>query len=396
VVVAALSVTTTVSFGVLTYAFAVLLVPMQRELGWSRATLTGAFSLALLVSAITGLAVGRLLDRRSPRVLMTAGSAAAALLVAAWSRVDAVAELYLVFAGIGLAMAAVLYEPAFTVVSKWFTVRRHQALTALTLVAASASFIFSPLTERLVAAAGWREATATLAVVLAVVTVPLHGLVLRPAPAGPARPPPGGPAAPAAAVGAVLRTGPFRLLAGSFVAGAFTSTAMAVHLVPLLLDAGHPAAFAALAAGLVGISQLPGRLLFALLTGRSTGPRLPLAVFGLGAVALALLAVDQAPATVLVFALLFGLSNGSTTLLRATLVGDLYGTANYGAIGGALAATVNAMRAAAPFVAATLATLPGRYTTVLWVLAAANATAAWAGAATSRRVARTAGAAGRR
>ena len=58
-IVAALSVTETVSWGILYYAFAVFLVPMQRDLGYSAAQLTGAFSLALGVSAVAGIAVGR-------------------------------------------------------------------------------------------------------------------------------------------------------------------------------------------------------------------------------------------------------------------------------------------------------------------------------------------------
>src|SRR5918912_105543 len=97
-IVGSLSVTVTVAYGVLQYAFGVLLPSMQRDLGWSRTELTGAFSTALLVSAGAGLAVGPLLDRRSPRILMTTGAAAGALLVVGWSRVHTVAELYLVFA----------------------------------------------------------------------------------------------------------------------------------------------------------------------------------------------------------------------------------------------------------------------------------------------------------
>ena len=75
-IVGALSVTETVSYGILYYAFAAFLVPMQDGLGFSAAQLTGAFSLGILVSAVAGIGVGRYLDRRSPRGLMTAGSLA--------------------------------------------------------------------------------------------------------------------------------------------------------------------------------------------------------------------------------------------------------------------------------------------------------------------------------
>lgn len=386
-IVAALSVTESVSYGVLGYAFAVLLVPMQRELGWSRTTLTGAYSLALGISALTGLLVGRLLDRPggSPRALMTAGSALAALAVLGWSRVTTIAQLYLVFAIIGASMAAVLYEPAFTVITKWFATAagRRRALTALTLLAAPSSLIFSPLTQHLTTRLGWRGATAALAALLAAVTVPLHALVLRRPP--PAPTPPGtATARPPATPAVAWRTSNFWLLTGAFTLTAFTATAMVTLLVALLHDAGHPPAFAALAAGLVGIAQLPGRLLLGLLGSRLAGPRLPAAVFGLGALALAALAVDRSAIGVVAFALAYGMSNGMATLLRATLPGDLYGATTYGAVTGAIAGSVNASRAAAPFAAAALTLLPGGSTTLLWLLAAATTLAAAAGAAALR------------
>ena len=139
----ALSVTETVSYGILYYAFAAFLVPMERDLGYSTAQLTGAFSLGILVSAVAGIAVGRYLDRHSPRGLMTAGSVVGVVLVLAWSRVDGLIAFYVLWVGIGLVMAAVLYEAAFTVLAKHFPepVERRRAMTAMTLVAALASFI---------------------------------------------------------------------------------------------------------------------------------------------------------------------------------------------------------------------------------------------------------------
>ena len=115
---------------------------------------------------------------------MTAGSVAGVLLVLAWSRVDGLAAFYALWAGIGLVMATVLYEPAFVVLAKWFPAagQRRQALTALTLVAALASFIFLPLSQALIDAHGWRDALVILALILAAITIPIHALVLRPAP----------------------------------------------------------------------------------------------------------------------------------------------------------------------------------------------------------------------
>src|SRR5437764_4582467 len=70
-IVAVLAVTVTLSWGVLYYAFAVFLPSMQRSLGWSKTEPTGAFSIALAMSALAAYPVGRWLDRHSPRLLMT-------------------------------------------------------------------------------------------------------------------------------------------------------------------------------------------------------------------------------------------------------------------------------------------------------------------------------------
>ena len=103
--VGTLALTELVSWGILYYVFTVIQMPMQHELHWSRTAVTGAFALALLVAGITAVPVGRWLDRHGPRALMTLGSLLATLLVLALARVQTLPMFYLVWAGIGVAMA---------------------------------------------------------------------------------------------------------------------------------------------------------------------------------------------------------------------------------------------------------------------------------------------------
>ncbi|MDA0169082.1 MFS transporter [Solirubrobacter taibaiensis] len=364
-IVGALSITETVSWGILYYAFAAFLVPMQRDLDASAAQLTGAFSLALAVSAIAGVFVGRHLDRRSPRTLMTIGSIAGTGLVVAWSQVHGLMAFYALWFAIGLVMAAVLYEPAFTVLAKQFhdARERRRAMTAMTLVAALASFIFLPLSQALIDAYGWRDALVVLAVILAATTVPLHGLVLRPA-AAPTREP-----APSAPAGAVLRSSPFWLLSGAFVLAALATIAMTVFAIPFLLERGHSPAFAAFAVGLIGVSQIPGRILFARLHAE------PWNVFALIGLGVAVVVAFDSTAAVLIGLVLLGMGNGMATLSRATAIADLYGAAAYGTIASVAGGVNTAARAAGPFLAAVYATVVG-YTGLLWTLVALAAVAA--------------------
>jgi MFS family permease len=394
-IVAVLAVTETVSWGVLYYAFAVFLPSMQRSLGWSKTELTGAFSLALATSAVSALPVGRWLDRHSPRPLMTFGSLAGAFLVLAWSQVHDLLLFYLVWIGIGLAMACVLYEAAFTVVTKWFREQRRQALTSVTLVGGLASFVFSPLSNWLIDTQGWRQALITLAIILGVATVPLHALFLRPTPARevPEAPalvpgdPPAPPAEPAVAAAAAVGSSAFWNLTAAFVLSSFAISAVAVHLIPYLLEGGRSAAFAAFAAGLMGLMQVPGRVVFAgaakWLPGRYEAP----AVFLLQGAGLAMLAGTTTKPGVIAGVSVFGMGNGMATLVRATALADAYGSAFYGSIAGVTAACATGARAVAPVAATGAYVAFGGYKPLFWLLVAGSCAAAAAARQANRRLA---------
>ena len=364
VLVLTLALTETSSWGVLYYAFTVFVTPMQAELGWSRTALTGAYSLAQLVSGIAAIPVGRWLDRHGPRLLMTVGSCVATLLVLAWSRIDNLLLFYLLWAAIGATAAAVLYEPAFVVVANWFVRQRSRALTVLTFLAGFASVIYIPLAGRLVEAQGWRQALVTLAVILAIGTIPLHALVLRRRPEDLGLAPDGvrsrihltrdsGLRTPDSAersvpVGEALRGPVFRWLAAAFFLNAVGQVALHVHLVPYLRGRGYGTEFAATMAGLVGIMALPGRLIFTPLGDRIPRAYLTAFIFLLQALALAALLTVPSTAGIWIYVVLFGAGFGAVTPMRAALVAEFYGAAHYGSISGVLAFVITAARALGP------------------------------------------------
>ena len=129
--VVGLGVTTIVSSGISQYLFGVLVVPIQHDLHWSRATISGAFSLGLVVSALLGLVVGRLVDRYGARTLMSAGSILGAVTLFLLSRVTEVWQFYLPAAGcLGVAMALSLYPAPSVVLPHWFQGGRGPAAWA--------------------------------------------------------------------------------------------------------------------------------------------------------------------------------------------------------------------------------------------------------------------------
>ncbi len=359
--VGTLAITETVSWGILYYAFSVFITPMEQDLGWSRAELTGAFSLALLVAGFGAIPVGYWIDRHGSRLLMTVGSCTAVGLVVMWARIDDLRLFYAMWFAIGLTMAAILYEPAFAVVAKWFTRQRATALAIITFAAGFASTIFIPLSEWLLRTQGWRDAIMTLAILLAVITVPLHALVLRRHPhdlgleidgfnhsAGnkeqKAEPKP----ERSIPMGTALRQSTFWRLTAAFALAMLAATAIRVHFIPYLIDQGYDTGFAAFASGLIGAMQVVGRVIFAPLQSRLATRGLAAALFGLLGCAFLILILGQSNASILVFVVVFGAAIGAITLARPALIVETYGPEQYGRISSVMAMLLTWAATAAP------------------------------------------------
>jgi MFS family permease len=388
VLVGVLSLTETISYGILSYAFPVFLQPMERELGWSRVEMTGAFSLSLLVSGVAAIPIGRWVDRHGARALMSFGSLAAALLVLAWARVGSLPAFYAIWVALGFVQAAVLYEPAFAVIATWFVRHRGRALTVLTFLAGFASVIFLPLSSRLVETLGWRSALVALAGILVIGTFLPHAFLLRRRPAdlglvfdGGSVAVEGAPAVQpetSVATREALRSRSFRWLAAAFFLSSLTTSAVFVHLIPALTEWGYAPAFAAAATGMIGTLGLPGRLVFTPLGTRWSRPGVTAGIFALQAAGLAVLLATSGRGGVWAFVILFGAGFGAITPARAALVAEYYGAANYGTISGILALILAVARAAAPVGSSVLYTAAGGYGAVMWALAGASALAAGA------------------
>jgi MFS family permease len=374
-VLAVLCVTEITSWGVLYYAFPVLAPAMAADTGWSIGTLTAAFSLGLGVAALVGIPAGRCLDRFGPRLVMTTGSVLAVPAVLGIATAATLPWFFASWALAGVAMAGVLYQPAFAALTRWWGPRRITALTAVTLLAGLASTIFAPLTAALAEQLSWRQTYLVLATVLAVVTIPAHLLGLR----GP-WPPPDPAEHPEHAhhdPGTIQRSRAFVLLVAAVALGTFSGFAVVVNQVPLLIDRGLSVTAAAWALGLGGLGQVLGRLGYGALTARTSVRARGVLILAASAAATALLAVLPGPALLLVAAaMLAGAARGVFTLLQATAISDRWGTAHYGRLNGILSAPAMVATALAPWAGAALSEALGGYPAVFGVLAGLSALAA--------------------
>lgn len=359
-----------VSWGVLYYAFPVLATGIAAGTGWTTTAITGAFSTGLLVSAGVGIPLGRRLDVSGPRRIMAGGSvlAVAALVLIA------LAPNQVAFAGgwlvAGVAMAGVLYPPAFTAIARWYGPDRVRALTILTLAGGLASSVFAPLTAALQEHLTWRGVYLTLAVILLVVTVPAHWWGLRaPWPAPDARPGRGsvdaaGTDSPARIVGSLR----FVAVVTALALAGLAAFAALINLVPLLLERGMDARSAALALGLGGAGQVVGRLAYPALSARVGVLARTVSILLAVALSITALAVFTSPTVLIIAAVGAGMARGLFTLVHATAVSDRWGAAHYGRLTGVLSAPITVTVALAPWAGTVLADLLGNYAAAFGVM----------------------------
>ena len=339
-VVAALGTSMTVSWASSYYIPAVLAVPMARDLGLSPTSVFGAFSMALVVSAIVGPWAGARIDGFGGRGVLILSNlvftAGLVLLAAAPSPV----VMFLGWGVIGLGMGIGLYEAGFATLTGIYGEDARGPITGITLIAGLASTVGWPLSGLMLATWGWREACLGWAVMQLCIALPLNLLLPR------AIILPVTSVAAPTAINSPPR-GTMILMAFIFAASTFNATAMATHLPGLLQQAGASHAVAIAAGALIGPAQVAARVFeFSLL--RRFHPlsstRLAAAAHPVAVVALATFGGPAAYA----FSILHGAGNGILTIAKGTLPLAIFGAQGYGQRLGWLNAPGRILQSAAP------------------------------------------------
>lgn len=288
-----------------------------------------------------------------------------------------ITTLYVIWTGLGLCMAATLYEPAFAVVGRAHAdlTARLRALAIVTVFGGLASTVFMPLTAFLVRSLGWRGAVGVLAAVLAASTCLTRMFAFRSLPHVEIAYGSELPQATSERPCRDVSTIGFVVLA--FAIASLASAAFTANLIPALGEQGVSPTGAALFGGLLGVMQLPGRVI--LMNGSLAGSPARLVLTGLLLQAGGLLTVALAPSALVVAGgvTLFAVGAGLGTLARPHMVQTVYATESAGHLNGRLASAQQLARASGPIVAAWLATVVG-YRMVFGLLAVTLAAAALA------------------
>ena len=359
VVVAVVFLALLVSAGVRA-APAVLINPLETELGWSRAAISFAVSVGLLLYGLSGPIAGWLMDRFGPTRLTLVGLAVIGGSTLAGATMTELWQLNLfwgVLSGVGTGVVAPVLGA--TVANRWFVERRGLVLGVFGAAASAGQLVSVPALMWLVVVAGWREGTVLLAAAVLLILVPVllfmrddpTRLGLRPygapesgAPSTTAEespaPEPGTVAeVPAEARGGVvsraLRTPEFWLLSGSFfICGASSNGIIGVHFVPHSIDHGIHDVTAASVLALMGAMNFVGTIASGWLTDRYDPRKLLAVYYSLRGLSLLLLPFVTEFAGLAVFAVFFGLDYIATVPPTVALVADRFGRMNVGAVFG--------------------------------------------------------------
>ncbi len=350
--IAALAVGQTVAWAGLYYVFPALLLRWEQTLGWSKAELTGAITVAVLVSALASPLAGRLIDAgRGPGMMagcVLLGSAG----LAALSAVDRLWQFYALWTVIGVALAGCLYEPCFAIVTRTRGANAKRSIIVITLAAGFASTISFPAAHGLFEVMGWRNTVICFAAFTAAIAAPLlwyGGRQLEAAYSG--ENPQTTPVA--SRNRAFLRTAVFWFLAIGFSIGALVHGAALHHLLPILNETGIADDVAVIAASFIGPMQVAGRLAVMASEKHASNHHVAIAAFLLIGLAIVLLMfAPVSPGFLVGFIVLFGGAYGTVSIIRPVMAREILGGDAFGAKSGALALPYLIGSASAPYVGA--------------------------------------------
>ena len=356
----------------------VLIVPLEREFGWSRALISVAVSINLVLFGLTGPFAAALMERFGLRrvvvgalVLISGGSLLTVFMTSPW-------QLFLLWGlVVGLGAGTIASVLAATVASRWFVRRRGLVLGALTAAGATGQLIFLPGLGWLAQYVGWRWSAITVGLA-AISVAPLVALLLRNRPADVGlraygeTAPDEVPAAPSGSpilnafrgLRLGVRSRDFWLLAGSFfICGASTNGLIGTHLIPASMDHGLAEVTAASLLAVIGVFDVVGTLASGYLTDRFDSRWLLFWYYGLRGLSLLFLpyAFGSRYFGLVLFVVFYGLDWVATVPPTVQLARRVFGARNMPVVYGWIFAAHQLGAASIAFAAGAVRTVFGDY-----------------------------------
>lgn len=353
----------------------IFIVPMTTEFDWSRTSLSGAVSLGGLLGAFISPILGRLVDRRGPRLILVVSTLVIAGACFALAGTESLLAFYIAFAIGRMTFLGPMDIGPTAAMAKWFVRQRARAMSFMSLGHYVGLALLPLLAQFVINEHGWRAGWVSLGVVVLLIgTLPVALFIVgRPEDVGLE---PDGHRTGAGEEGngrsaaheeysftlrEALRTPVMWLLMVYSGLIFMVQAGMSLHQAPHLVQAGLSPTVAASIVSVFSLSAAGSTLLVGIL-----GHRLP-AQIGLviGALIVGISTVLMhdvtTPAQGFAAAMCFGAGLGIAATLLPVAWADYFGREHYGAIRGAALSVQVIGQAAGPLIAGILYDLSGSY-----------------------------------
>ncbi len=321
------------------FAFGLMLKPMSEDLDVSRSTLSAAFTMFMVVSAVAMPFVGRLVDRWSLRGTIAIGAVIGAAGLAMMGQVQSSWQVFIVYGFVyALGNSGTSIAPVVVMVSQWFVERRGIAASLAVSGNAIGQLVIVAALASALAAIGWQASYTVLAVVSAAILLPLILLVVRPGPPPEEHSPPGShggePAPQPLTLRQALSSRPFLLLVGIYTICGFQDFFVAFHIVAFAQDQGVGDVLAGNLLAWMGVMGLLGVLVAGVMADAFGASRPTALCFLMRIGIFALILPFQGTPAILVFGLLYGFTFLITAPLTVVFLGNIYGPHRLGTLTG--------------------------------------------------------------
>ncbi len=370
-----LAVLVMVAFGTLFYAYSVFVTEEAAGAEFSISLLSAAWTGALLVGGALAFLIGRHVDRRGVRGIMALGTVVGAAGLLALSASQAGWQVLLAsWLLIGPAGAMTFYEPAYVAVDQWFGLTGSaRSLALLTVIGGLAGPVFLPLTGALVVGVGWRATAAVLAALLLATGMIITGLLFprhRPRDHLPHR------AKEHARPAKLFADRRFALYTAAVLLILGSVQAMILHRIAVFEEAGFAVTTVAWWAALAGLVSLPGRWIAPNASTRIRPVLVATVVTAVMGASVVLAATAASTWQMGAHFIVFGITFGALTPMRAVVMSRWYSGAQYGRILGTQWTIVATIASVGPLLIGVLRDTTGSYAGPMLLVAAALGLAA--------------------
>jgi MFS family permease len=357
------------------FSYGVLFNPMIDEFGWSRASISGAASMAFLLMGFLGIGVGRLNDRFGPRALMTVSGVFYGLGYFLMFRLEAIWQLYLFFGiifGIGMSTVDVI---ALTTIARWF-VRKRGIVTGIVKVGTGAGQMVIPfLVSILIIRYGWRSSCVIIGAAVLIIIVAIAQLLRRDpsqmglSPDGNASGSTNRPVSDTEGftLREAIRTRQFWTICAAMVAIVFCLMTVMVHIAPFAQELNVSPTRAASVLSTIGGVSMAGRFVSGFATDRIGSKRVMIFCFILMIAVLLWLQIVTKLWMLYLFAVVYGVAHGGFFTSFSPIVAEFFGIKSHGALFGITMFCGTFGGALGPVMAGYVFDVTGAYAGAIWI-----------------------------